>query len=51
MATPPPESEHSQQEDKNKKVFLLLTKRKQVRKLNDEIDDLVIEILLYGENK
>lgn len=52
-----PESEDSQQDstkkqqDKNKKMFLLLTKRKQVHKLEDEIDDLVMEILLYGEKE
>lgn len=39
------------QQTKNKKVFLLLTKRRQVRKLNDEIDEIMMDILLYGEKE
>lgn len=36
------------QENINKLKLLLLTKRREARKLDDEIDDIMFEILLYG---
>ena len=51
MDTPPHESEHkstnTQKKDKN--VLLLLTKRRERRKLDAEIEELEFDLLLYGD--
>ena len=39
------------QQNRNKKVFLLLTKRRQVRKLNDEIDEIITDLCLHGDKE
>ena len=55
MVNPNTESEQQDTEKKqqyiSKKVFLILTKRREVRKLNDEIDDLIMDVVLYGDKE